>query len=286
MYTSNPPFPPRIIPYLDFALYILDSRAPASTLFLDPSTQGKEVFILNRADVADERVTRKWYNYFSNLEYPTFITNANQGSGIDKMLDFLQAKLAVKRADRLSRGIQHAVLRIVTLGLPNVGKSTLLNRLLPKNRFKTGDQPGITKGYQWVKILPEIELLDTPGIIKPIELKVKIKPLWRLLNLITADSQLNYQAAEYLWSTFERSKIVKFCKFYKCDAEPADFVDALEAIGRKSGAMHRRGEYNYDSAAAAFIYDFHKGRFGRVSLEDPDTSPPRSPLLRSITDII
>lgn len=286
MYSSNPPFPPKILPYLDFALYILDARAPAATLFLDPATKGKEIFILNRSDIANEKITQKWYKYFDNLEYPTFITNAVKGNGIDKMLEFLRARLEQKRLARLERGIQHTVLRIVTLGLPNVGKSTLLNRLLPKKRLKTGDQPGITKGYQWVKILPDIELLDTPGIIKPIEIKVKIKPLWRLLNLIPPDNQLNYQAAEYLWNVFDKNSFAKFCKFYKCQSEPKDFIEALEIIGKKSGKLLRRGLYDYDAAAATLIYDFHKGRFGRISLEDPDYNPPKSPILRSITDII
>lgn len=286
MYTSNPPFPPRLLPYLDFALYILDARAPTSTLFLDPSTHNKEIFILNRADLADERITKSWHKYFDNLDYPTFITNASNGTGIDKMLEFLQKALVKKQADRLSRGIKHSVLRIVTLGLPNVGKSTLLNKLLPKKRFKTGDQPGITKGHQWVKILPDIELLDTPGIIKPLELKTKHKPLWRLLNLVHPDGPLNQQAAELLWETLDNHGQSKFMKLYKCQTLPEDYIDALEAIARKCGFFNRREHFDIDAAASTLVYDFHKSRLGRVSLEDPITSPPRSPLLRTITDNI
>jgi ribosome biogenesis GTPase A len=278
-------FPPEIAPYIDVGAYLLDSRAPAATLYLDRMLEGKELLILTRTSQAEPKATRRWEHYFRQAGYPVIVVDSVTGEGIPAVLDYLARLLQKKLAQASRRGIQTATLRMAALGVPNVGKSTFLNTIIGERHFKVGDRPGITRGRQWVRLFEDVEVLDTPGVLRDPAALNRRKPYWLLLNLMPYDFRLREAALELLLERLDAKSRAKLCKLYKADAATVlDDCDQLLALAAKRGGFKLEGDDSFDKAARRIIRDFQQGRFGRLTLEDAGTAVITSPLFRQPED--
>jgi len=277
--SRKPVFPPAIAPYIDVAAYLLDARAPAATLYLDGLLRGKELLLLTRATQAEQTVTRQWQKYFQAAGYTCLVIDAVSRAGMEEVLDYLAALLKRKQAVAEQRGITTAVLRMAALGVPNVGKSTFLNALLGRRRLRTGNRPGITRGHQWVRLFDDVEVLDTPGVLRDPAALNRRKPCWMLLNLLPYDATLREETIELLRTRLDDRGWRKLLTYYKIPEEHASFADwleLLETIARKRGAG-LESEDEADRAARRVMRDSQRGRFGRHTLEQPGEAVISSP---------
>ncbi len=278
-------FPPQIAPYIDVAAYLLDARAPAATLYFDRLLKGKELILLTKSLQAEKRTTEQWESFFHQHGYPCFIIDSAEGKGFSDVLDYLATLLHRKLAAASERGILHATLRLAALGVPNVGKSTFLNQLIGRKRLRTGNKPGITRGRQWVRLFDDVEVLDTPGVLRDPEALNRRKPYWLLLNLMPYDFKLREEAIMLLMKTLDARGWQKLLRFFKAPPEaeqPADWLALLElvAAGRGFGI---KGDNEVDRAATTLIKSFQDGRFGRISLEYPHSAEITSPFFGNRT---
>jgi ribosome biogenesis GTPase A len=275
----KPVFPPEIAPYIDVGAYLLDSRAPAATFYLDRLLLGKELIILTRSDQADAGTTSRWKKFFKAGGYPCLTVDSVSGSGLDSVLDFLARLLQQKIRLANRRGIQTATLRLAALGVPNVGKSTFLNQLIGRRRFKTGNRPGITRGQQWVRLFEDVEVLDTPGILRdPVGLNRR-KPYWMLLNLMPYDYRLREKTVELLIAKLGERGLDRLKKYYKrakMPEGPLDWLGLLDQVGHGRG-FRTDNDDGVDRAARTLFKDFQDCRFGRISLEEPELAQITSP---------
>ncbi|MCB1219911.1 MAG: 50S ribosome-binding GTPase [Planctomycetales bacterium] len=280
--SRKPVFPPEIAPYIDVGAYLVDSRAAAATLYLDPLLKGKELILLTRSKQSDGQVTRRWKAFFEDCGYHTIAIDSISGDGLEEVLDYLAKLLQRKLKVAKKLGINNATLRVVALGVPNVGKSTFLNRLIGQKRLKTGDIPGITRGRQWVRLFDDVEVLDTAGVLRDPEQINRRKPYWMLLNLMPYDFKLREETVDLLRNTLNKQAWLKLRRYYKMPDEipaPQDWFEMLEIVGRYGGYTLKNDDL-VDKAARRLMKDFRMGRFGRISLEVPETAVITSPFLK------
>lgn len=272
-------FPAQIARYIDVAAYALDARAPSSCMWLDDKLAGREAFILTHADLADAKTTEKWLKYFEEAGYPAFAVNALKGEGIRDFRSFLARVFRAKNADRKERGIAKTTLRIVVLGVPNTGKSTFLNALIGERKLRVGNRPGITRGYQWVRVMDGVDLLDTAGIIRETGHFKRHRPTWMALNLMPDDEGLLESAVEALISGMDAKARQKAEKYYKFELP---FDGGAEELAIKLAMIRKlnlgKGLPDLSRAYKIFLRDFQRGRFGRISLETPERNPVVSPM--------
>ncbi len=274
-------FPPQIARFIDVAVYVLDARAPASCVWLDEKLTGRECFVLASADLADEKTTARWIKYFEDAGYPAFAVNAVKGDGVEDFMKFIASIYDAKSLERAARGIAKAVLRIVVLGVPNVGKSTFLNAIVGRRRVRTGNRPGITRGYQWIRVMDGVDLLDTPGIIRETAHFKRQRAVWLALNLMPDDEELLEKGIERILSSMSphaRKRAEKYYKFeMPWDKSAEEFAVKIAMIKR---LFVGKGIPDLSRSYRLILHDFQRGRFGRVSLESPETDPITSPLFK------
>jgi len=281
--SRKPVFPPAIAPYIDVGAYLLDARAPASTLYLDKLLVGKELLLLTRSTQADPRATRQWHAYFSAAGYSCYVVDSVKGAGFGPVLDYLAGLLGQKQELARRRGMQNPVLRMAALGVPNVGKSTFLNQLLGRRRFKTGDKPGITRGYQWVRLFADVEVLDTAGVLRDPRLLNRRKACWMLLNLLVYDATLREETIELLRASLPPHAWRKLQAYYRIPPrhlQHGDWLELVESIARRRGRSAESDD-DIDRTARQLLRDFQRGRFGRVTLEHAGAAPVTSPLFKA-----
>jgi len=238
--------------------------------------------MLVRADQAEPKETRRWQAYFAAAGYPCFTLDSVSGAGYDTVLDRLKQLLDLKLRVGARKGIESATLRVAALGVPNVGKSTFLNRLLGRRRLKTGNRPGITRGRQWVRLFDDVEVLDTPGILRDPTGFAQRKPYWMLLNLMPYDPQIREQCVELLMHKLSQRAWGKLFKYYRVDADSSlsDWLELLQQIGRGRG-FDARSDAGVDRAARTLLRDFQQGRFGRLSLQQAGQDKVTSPMFHA-----
>ncbi|WP_188540745.1 ribosome biogenesis GTPase YlqF [Paenibacillus segetis] len=263
---------------IDVVIELLDARLPLSSRnpMIDDILQGKpRMIVLNKADLADSTVTREWMEFFKNEGHLTIAVDASTGLGI-KEIPILAKQLLKEKIDRqIAKGINPRAVRALIVGIPNVGKSTLINRLAGRNIAATGDRPGVTKGQQWIKVGTEMELLDTPGILWPkfedqnvgYRLAVTGAIKEEILNVEDIAFFAVKYLSKYYWSPMQER--------FDLGEQPRDFdnpdeiVSVMEAIGRKRGCIVSGGRVDLEKASSLLLRELRAGKMGTFSLEAP-----------------
>jgi len=248
---------------------VLDARIPLSSRNHDLDQlldNQKRVIVLNKKDLALKKVTEDWINYFSK-EYPVVALNSKEGVGISSLMERinnLHYKL-LKKAEQKGRKNKDA--KIMVIGIPNVGKSALINSLGAKGRVKTGDKPGVTRGKQWIKVTKDIRLLDTPGILWPNLDNEDISYKLAITAAIDSDRYDNETAAYRLIKYILEINPSILEKNYGVETRGIHPYDLMLEIGKKRGCLMSGGKIDKERVSKLILNDFRSGKFGRLSLE-------------------
>ena len=260
---------------IDIVFELLDARIPLSSrnpMIHEILGNKPRIILLNKADMADETVTEQWIAYFERQQLRALAIDAQTGTGIRQIVSAAKEMLKDKFAKMAAKGIKNPrPMRALIVGIPNVGKSTLINRLAGKNIAKTGDKPGVTKAQQWIKVGKEMELLDTPGILWP-----KFEDEEVGLKLATTgaikDTILNLQdVAVYALNFLKEHYPERLKERYSLDDIPKEIVALFDAIGKRRGCLVSGGAVDYDKVAEIVLHDIRTEKLGRISFESPST---------------
>lgn len=259
------------IKLVDFVVELLDARAPLASrnpLFDDLLGDKKRLLLLNKADLAEERINQKWIHYFEKEGHDVLLMNAKDGS-TTKMLDKLQQMGEPLQQKLIEQGRKARSLRIMILGVPNVGKSSLINRLVGRSSAKTGDRPGVTRGKQWVRLRGDLELFDTPGILWP-KFDDQEQALYLALLGSIRDEILDLGDLAYrLIGILKEHYPGLLQKRYGVEEE-GEIIEIIDAIALSRGALLPGKRIDYDRVSRLLLDEFRGGILGRISLEQPE----------------
>ena len=261
------------IKLIDLVIELVDARVPMSSRNPDIDELGKNkarLILLNKADLADEKQTEEWIGYFRGKGYSAVKVNSRKGGGIKSIQGVIQEACKEKIERDRKRGILNRPVRAMVVGIPNVGKSSLINRLIGKASTKTGDKPGVTRGKQWLRIKGDAELLDTPGILPPKfedqTVAVKLAYTGAIKDEIMNTELLAYSLCDYLRDNYPN----ELCTRYKLDTvEGLKGYEVLEKIGKKRGFVISGGEIDMERAANMVLDELRGAKIGHITLETP-----------------
>jgi ribosome biogenesis GTPase A len=259
---------------VDIVVELVDARLPLSSRNPDIEQilgEKPKLLVMNKCDLADSDANQDWKNWFEKNNVPTILVDSISGKGIRNVLELSKVILEDKIKRQIERGFTGKRIKMMVVGIPNVGKSTFINKLHGKASAKTGDRPGVTRGKQWIKLREGYELLDTPGILWPKfedpevgkklaytgAIKVEILDIEEL-----ASSLLIFLKDNYPKALQER---------YKIEYENNDIkgFELLHMVGRKRGCVISGGEIDTFRAAGVVLDEFRAAKIGNISLERP-----------------
>lgn len=259
---------------VDAVCELLDARIPRSSRNPDIDRLAGDkprLIILNRIDLADPAVTARWKKYYEARGFAVLETDAKSGKGIGGFAPAVRRLLADKLKEYESKGQVGRTLRVMILGIPNVGKSTFINKVAGRKAAIAGDRPGVTRGKQWINIDSGLDLLDTPGILWPRFDSQEVGEMLAITNAIKAD----VLDKETLGANFMLRLREMYPKAieerYKFTPDPdMNGFELLEQAAKKRGFLVSRGEYDIERMANTLLGEYHEGKLGRLSLEEPD----------------
>ena len=255
---------------VDLVIELVDARAPRATRNPDIDRLGRNkgrIIILNKADLADEAVTRLWKEYFEAQGYECMAMDSRRKADIRALSAAIGRACEKKRERDRRRGILDRPVRAMVAGIPNTGKSTLINTIAGRSAAKTGNRPGVTKGNQWIRLNRSIELLDTPGILWP---KFEDEHVGEMIAYIGSVNDLiinGTELAESLgtWLLEHEPGTVSQAYGY----EGKDVRQLIERIAQVRGCLRQGGVPDLEKAERILVSDFRDGKLGRISLERP-----------------
>ncbi|MEK8132029.1 ribosome biogenesis GTPase YlqF [Paenibacillus filicis] len=264
---------------IDLAIELLDARVPLSSRnpMIDEILQHKpRLVLLNKSDLADPEATKRWIEYFAAQGLQALPIDAVAGNPSREIIQRSKQLLSAKIEAQLRKGMKPRTLRGLIVGIPNVGKSTLINKMAGRKIAATGDRPGVTKGQQWIKVGTEMELLDTPGILWPkFEDQVvgyRLAATGAIKEEILHITEIALFAMRYLVGNYPEALKERFSlESLPQDPEDTDAVVAvMEEVGRKRGALLSGGRVDLEKASIAILRELRAGKLGRISMELPE----------------
>ena len=256
---------------IDLIIELVDARIPLSSRNPDIDELGKNkarLILLNKSDLADERYNEQWSAYFQKKGFYVVKVNAKSGAGLKSIQGVIQEACKAKIERDRRRGIKNRPIRAMVVGIPNVGKSTFINSYAGKACAKTGNNPGVTKGKQWIRLNKTLELLDTPGILWP---KFEDQEVGKRLAFIGSikDEILNLEELSLELLDYIRTNYPGLLNTRYGIEEEGTPVSLLEAVADKRKCLIRGQEIDYAKAAGIVMEEFRNGKIGRITLEFP-----------------
>ena len=261
---------------VDVVLEMRDARIPVSSVnhdFEELLHQKKRILLFNKTGLADVEITRNWSEIFKKSGIPFLFIDALNQRDLNKILPISRKLMQEKWSTFRRRGIRPPSLKLLITGIPNVGKSSLINRLSRRKAAETGPTPGVTKHQDWIKLGKDVELLDTPGILWP---KIENREAGLRLTITGAikDSIVGTSLlSDYLLGILLQKEPEQLLRHYHLAQEDLDLLpgDLLERIAKKRGCLKSGGAIDHPRAESLLLRDFRAGKLGRLSFDQPET---------------
>jgi|SRR5690625_334044 len=256
---------------VDVVIELVDARAPFSTqnpMLQEVIHQKEKIIVLMKRDLADAIQTDKWLQHFEAQGATAIALDVNNKKDIQQFIELVTEKGIEKQRKLIEKGVQQRAVRALIVGIPNVGKSTLINRLANKKIAKIGDRPGVTKMQQWIKVKQKFELLDTPGILWPkFEdelIGLRVAAIGSIKDEILPLQDVVAFLLQYIYETYPN---LLNKRYGLTDVD--DMWEVFELIGKKRGALESGGQVNFDKVADVVLQDFRQAKLGEITLETP-----------------
>ena len=267
---------------VDIVVELLDARIPISSQNPDLKRILKNkmvVKVLNKSDLADEKESKRWKEYFAKQGIQAVIVNSNTGQGIDETIRKIEEMMKEKLEILSEKGRTGRKIRAMIVGIPNVGKSSFINRIAKKNSAEVGNKPGVTKSKQWIRINEKVELLDTPGVLWPKfeneEVALNLSFTGTIKDDILAQTEIAYQLLRYLLHNYIENVSDRY-NFKKEELEEIlsqdneeniNIYEVMQNIGKKRGALISGGNIDDEKTSKIILEDFRAGKLGNITLE-------------------
>lgn len=268
---------------VDLVIELLDARIPISSQ--NPETKKliadkKRIVILNKSDLADEKENIKWVNKFESQNIPAILCNSNTGEGTSKITSRIEKLMEEEKQKAEAKGRIGKIIRVMIIGVPNVGKSSLINRMAQKTSAQVGNKPGVTKQKQWIRLSNNIELLDTPGVLWPRldnqKVALNLAYTGTIKNEVLDDQDVAYNLLKYLIEEYRQNVIQRYAlREDIIDAilhnkeleENEQIVEIMNYIGEKRGAIAKGNNIDLEKVSRIILDDFRSGNLGKITLE-------------------
>lgn len=267
---------------IDVVVELLDSRIPLSSQNPDIAelTKGKKkIIVLNKTDLADNMQNEAWKKYFNSNGQVCILTDSNLGKGINEVTKAIEEIMKEDLEKYAEKGRTGRKIKAMILGIPNVGKSSFINRIVKTNRLEVGNKPGVTRKKQWISINDKINLLDTPGVLWPRfgdeKTALNLAFTGTIKDDVLEQTEIAYQLLKFLLENYrqnvtERYKItLDFIEQTLSQDQPENFniYEIMQEIGKKRGAIISGGEIDDEKTAKIILDDFRSGRLGKITIE-------------------
>lgn len=256
---------------VDIVGEIIDSRIPISSKnpVIDDVLKDKpRIMILNKSDMADENETKKWLSYYRKKGYGAVVVDALHSKGLDKIYSVAKEMLADKFKKLEEKNLSAKTIRMMIVGIPNVGKSTFINSISKRKSAKIGDRPGVTKQVQWIKTKNDLELLDTPGVLWPKFEDERIGLHLAFTGAIKDEiMDIENLAFRFIDELNKRDVNILKNRYNLSEDFYEDTLYLMDEIGRNRGAILKKNEIDYFKVANLVFDDFRKVKLGRITLE-------------------
>ena len=267
---------------IDVVVELLDSRIPLSSQNPDIAelTKGKKkIIVLNKTDLADNMQNEAWKKYFNSNGQVCILTDSNLGKGINEVTKAIEEIMKEDLEKYAEKGRTGRKIKAMILGIPNVGKSSFINRIVKTNRLEVGNKPGVTRKKQWISINDKINLLDTPGVLWPRfgdeKTALNLAFTGTIKDDVLEQTEIAYQLLKFLLENYrqnvtERYKItLDYIEKVLSQDQPENFniYEIMQEIGKKRGAIISGGEIDDEKTAKIILDDFRSGRLGKITIE-------------------
>lgn len=267
---------------IDVVIELVDSRIPISSRNPDIKnmTKGKKkVIVFNKSDLADQKETLKWVQFYKKQGIPAVITDSNSGRGIQDVIKEVEKLMEEEIKKNIEKGRVGRKIRVMVLGIPNVGKSSFINRIVKKNSLAVGNRPGVTREKQWIRVNEKIELLDTPGVLWPKfeseEVALNLAYTGTIKDDILEKVEIAFQLLRYLLYHYQENVTNRYSIskeeitsiLEKEQEENVNIYEIMQLIGRKRGAIVSGGRVDDEKVANLLIDDYRTGKLGKITLE-------------------
>ena len=260
------------IKLIDIVYEVVDARIPYSSRIKDIDDLIKDkpkIIIMTKRDLCDLDKTNKWISYYEGLGYKVYLCDLINDKSVSKLLSITDEVLENLNQKRIDKGMLTRKYRAIIMGVPNVGKSTLINKITGKKATNVGNKPGVTKDISWVRINDKVELMDTPGILWPkIDDQVVGYNLASFSSIKDEILPIDEVACYILKYMFDNYKKELFNRYGLDELDEDDYSEAYEVIGRKRGCIIRGNEVDYNKVSQIIIKDLREGYLGRVTFDD------------------
>ena len=260
------------IKLIDIVYEVVDARMPSSSRIkdIDDLIKNKpKIMIMTKRDLCDLDKTNKWISYYESLGYKVFLTDLVNDKNVNKLFTLTDEVLNDLNAKRIEKGMEVRKYRALIMGVPNVGKSTLINKITGKKAVNVGNKPGVTKDISWIRINDKLDLMDTPGILWPkIDDQKQAYTLACFSSIKDEILPIDEVACYILKYMFDNYQDLLFNRYGSFSLDEEDYTEAYEYIGRKRGCLVRGNEVDYNKVSNIIIKDLRDGYLGKVTFDE------------------
>lgn len=269
----------QLLPLIDIVVEVVDARIPQSSRNPDLDellSKKPRMLVLNKADIADEQATEAWLSAFRRQGFAAMTLDCKSGRGINRFVPLMREVLREKIAQWTQKGMEGRPIRAMVVGIPNSGKSSLINRLTKGAKAKVEDRPGVTRDQKWFVVDGGVQLLDTPGVLWPKfedqTVAAKLAFTGAIRDEVLDSEELAFELLKVLAAEYEPLLRAR----YKLEGElPEDAWDLLQLIGRKRGMLVSGGEVDTLRASVMLLDEYRGGKMGRITLDHVEKESSR-----------